>query len=186
MSAFRLSTLAVAATAGLVGLAAMAAPHEGAGRAPGASSPAHGSFRPGPSSGHRPGYPGRPGGHHSGGHSYWGWGLGLALTAPWALGWSDPWGGSPWYGPYPSYAYGPPYRYAYPGVACEQDEDCWRARTAPAEPAAPTTVAPVVPNDAGAPTERPLHLNYCDSAKAWFPHVRSCPEGWRLVRPQYP
>ncbi len=136
---------------------------------------------------------GRPGGHGShgswhgshGGHwrgSDWGWGLGLAIGVPWALGWYDPWYWGPAY--YPSHAYGPAYR-GY-GYACEQDEDCWRERLARTEPAPPTTeVAPAVPGEEGGPTQRPLHLNYCDSAKAWFPHVRACPGGWRLVLPEY-
>jgi hypothetical protein len=134
---------------------------------------------------HAPGAPGRGSDRHWGhsryhGSSGWGWGLGLAFGIPWALGWYDPW----WWGPgyyYPSYAYGPVYRgYA---DACAQDEDCWGERLARAAPPPPTTQ--VEPASPGEPTQHPLHLNYCDSAKAWFPQVRECPGGWRLVLPQY-
>ncbi len=119
-------------------------------------------------------------GHYHGGHGWgWGWGLGwgLALGLPLAYG---AWG--PSY--YPSYAYGPVYRgYADP---CGLDEECRRAYQAPVAPEAPTTQAP--PPAAGegdGPTQRPLHLNYCDASRAWYPHVRSCPGGWRFVRPEY-
>jgi len=149
--------------------------------------------------GSRPAYPGRSGyrgyggsyGHHGhSGHyggSYWGWGLAYAI--PWGLGWygSGAWG----YPYYPSYAYGPAYPAygygpAYPayGYSCAYGDDCWR--TAQAEPTPESTVVPPpAPGEDGGPTQRPLHLNYCDSAKAWFPHVRSCPGGWRLIRPEY-
>ena len=43
---------------------------------------------------------------------------------------------------------------------------------------APTTELPRSP---GAPTQGPLYLNYCESAKAYFPKVTSCPEGWRMI-----
>jgi hypothetical protein len=145
----------------------------------------------GAGSGTRPsGRPGYGGGHYGHGghysHSSWGWGLGVALTVPWALGWVDPYGWGPAY--YPSYAYRgiyPAYPYAY-GNGCGLDDDCWRAQQSPSEPAAPTTqIPPLASGPEGGPTERPLHLNYCESARAWFPHVQTCAGGWRLIRPEY-
>jgi hypothetical protein len=124
-------------------------------------------------------------GHYDG--SNWGWGLALGLPLAWGLydpygygGWG--WGyGAPYYG-YPAYAY------SYPGggFPCAPYEECYRDQVARSEPTPPTTeVPPPAPGADGTPTQRPLHLNYCDSARAWFPHVRSCPEGWRMVRPEY-
>ena len=125
---------------------------------------------------------------YSHGHYYgsnWGWGLALGL--PLALGYYDPY----WYGGWgyggPYYGY-PAYGYSYPGSGfpCAPYEECYRDQVARSEPTPPTTeVPPPAPGADGAPTQRPLHLNYCDSARAWFPHVRSCPEGWRMVRPEY-
>jgi hypothetical protein len=66
-----------------------------------------------------------------------------------------------------------------------QGAACWQERAA-GEPTPPTTeVAPAAPGEDGGPTQRPLHLNYCDSARAWYPQVRTCLSGWRLVRPEY-
>lgn len=142
------------------------------------------SGRPGYGGGHGHGGHYGTGGHHS--HANWGWGLGVALSVPWALGWYDPYGWGPAY--FPSYAYRgiyPASPYAY-GSGCGLDDDCWRAQQAPSVPAAPTTqIPPLASGPEGGPTERPLHLNYCESARAWFPHVQTCPGGWRLIRPEY-
>ncbi|HEX4943131.1 MAG TPA: hypothetical protein VFV55_02190 [Usitatibacteraceae bacterium] len=193
MNPMRIALIACLAAAGLAGISE--APAAANSRSSGASSsgprfsgaaPAHrGGFGQSHSGNHRPGSGARWNGgnwdHRS--HSHWGWGLGLAFGVPWALGWYDPWYWGPAYYP-PYYGYGPVYR-SY-GYACEQDEDCWRERQSRGEPAPATTeVAPAAPGEEGGPTQRPLHLNYCDSAKAWYPHVRTCPGGWRLVRPDY-
>lgn len=139
-------------------------------------------FRPSHPGSHRP-FPGNRWGYGNRGYSHWGWGLGLAIGVPWALGWYDPWWGPAYSLPY---AHGPYYRSYSPGYPCAQDEDCWRERLSRNEPVPPTTeAAPAAPGEDGGPTQRPFHLNYCDSAKAWFPHVRTCPEGWRLVLPEY-
>jgi len=161
---------------------------------PVASAPAQRPSSGGPGFGGHAGYGGH--GRHGGSHghsghsgyrggSYWGWGL--AVGIPWGLGW---YGSAAWGYPYsPAYAYGiayPDYGMAYPayGYSCAYGQDCWRA--AQAEPTPPSTVVPPpAPGKDGGPTRRPLHLNYCDSARAWFPHVRSCPGGWRLVLPEY-
>ena len=144
------------------------------------------------SSGHRGGFSGSHGGSHgvpAGRHGgqyyghysrpYWGWGWGLALGLPLAWGWYNPYWGSAYY---PYYSYGPAYR-GYSN-ACEEFDDCWGDRRAYPETPAPTTQVPP-PAVAGAPTERPLHLNYCESARAYFPAVTSCPEGWRMTRPRF-
>ncbi|MEO7743255.1 MAG: hypothetical protein ABIR98_09980 [Usitatibacter sp.] len=36
---------------------------------------------------------------------------------------------------------------------------------------------------AGAPTQGPAYMNYCASAKAYYPKVASCPEGWKFLTP---
>lgn len=176
MSHKRIALLVSLAAAGLLGAADLtAAPVP----KPIAASRAHAPL--GHSHGHR-GSPGARWNRGSRAHSpHWGWGLGLAIGVPWALGWYEPsWG--PAY--YPPYAYGPVYR-SY-SRACEPDEECWQERLARSEPTPPTTVAgPLVPGEEGGPTQRPLHLNYCDASKAWFPHVRTCAGGWRLVLPDY-
>ncbi|MBK7661064.1 MAG: hypothetical protein IPJ28_19010 [Betaproteobacteria bacterium] len=125
-------------------------------------------------------------GHHGGGYAGWGWGL--AVGVPWALGFYDP-----WYRSYPGYGYGAYYAPA-PYATCEPNTDCWIERQAQAEPPAPTTQvpppgrfdAPAGPAPAeGAPAQRPLHLNYCEASRAWFPAVTSCASGWRMTRPAY-
>ena len=35
----------------------------------------------------------------------------------------------------------------------------------------------------GAPSEGPAYMNYCASAKAYYPKVTSCPEGWKFIQP---
>lgn len=165
--------------------------HPSGGRGYSGSRPGHSGH--GGYGGSRHGYPAYAGYRGHGGHygryaysgysgyyggPYWGWGLGWGV--PLGLAW---YGSAAWGYPYsPAYAYGPAYP-AY-GYACAYGDDCWRA--AQAEPTPETTVVPPpAPGEEGGPTQRPLHLNYCDSAKAWFPHVRSCPGGWRLIRPEY-
>ena len=46
----------------------------------------------------------------------------------------------------------------------------------------PSDMAPS--NSPGGPTQAPAYMNYCESAKAYFPKVTSCPEGWKFVTPQ--
>ena len=36
----------------------------------------------------------------------------------------------------------------------------------------------------GSPTQGPLYMNYCESAKAYYPKVASCPEGWKFIKPE--
>src|SRR5204863_2577425 len=104
-------------------------------------------------------------GHYGGYYPYWGWGAyyGWPLYAA-AWGW-------PYY-----YDYGYPYYEPYPA--------------APAYPAypegrmAPPPATTEVPQGEGGPVRGPLYMNYCESAKAYFPKVTSCPEGWRFITPQ--
>jgi hypothetical protein len=156
------------------------------------AAPRHGGSPGGGYSGGgaRHGHSGGSGYRYSHGHYYgsnWGWGLALGLPLAWGL--YDPYGYGGW-----GWAYGAPYYgypangYSYPGggFPCAPYEECYRDQVARSEPTPPTTEVPApAPGANGTPTQRPLHLNYCDSARAWFPHVRSCPEGWRMVRPEY-
>jgi hypothetical protein len=41
-----------------------------------------------------------------------------------------------------------------------------------------------VPQGEGTPSQGPLYMNYCESAKAYFPKVTACPEGWKFIAPQ--
>lgn len=128
----------------------------GGGRYGGYSGGRHGAY-----------YGGHPGGYR---HGHWHGGLsfhyGVPIWGPWYYGLYSSW---PYYDAwYPSPYYGPaPYPYA----------------VADAGPPPPTTAVPPIAE--GAPTQRPLYLNYCESAKAYYPKVTTCPEGWRLATPGY-
>jgi hypothetical protein len=175
--------------AGMLALAtaADAAPRHGGSPGGGYSG---GGARHGHSGGSGYRHYGGSGYRYSHGHYYgsnWGWGLALGLPLAWGL--YDPYGYGGWGWAYgaPYYGY-PAYGYSYPGggFPCAPYEECYRDQVARSEPTPPTTEVPApAPGANGTPTQRPLHLNYCDSARAWFPHVRSCPEGWRMVRPEY-
>ena len=125
------------------------------------------------------------GGHHWSGGSHWGgshWG-------------GSHWGGSHWYGPRfglyvgapwlfaPWYGYGYPYDYYYPRTTViYRDVDPYPAAYPEAYPegymAPPSTE--YAPPAQGAPQQAPAYRNYCESAKAYFPKVTTCPEGWRF------
>ena len=100
------------------------------------------------------GWHGGSGGWHGGGWRGGGpgwWGVGLGL------GWDALYFGYPYYGyPYPGYYY--PYGSSTVIVG-------------PTDPLAQT------------PQNPPPVANwyYCESAKAYYPYVRQCPEGWHLV-----
>ncbi len=98
------------------------------------------------------------------GHSHWSWGLSFGFPLFW--GW-------PYYG-YGGY-YGPwfyPDTYVYREIEVVPEY---------VEPAPETTE--VAPEAKGAPRQGPLYMNYCESAKAYFPSVTSCPEGWKATVP---
>ncbi|HET9577891.1 MAG TPA: hypothetical protein VFP44_08700 [Usitatibacter sp.] len=109
---------------------------------------------------------GRSGGHWSGGH----WGhrgghLSFFIGAPVVLG-------SWWWGwPYYDYYYAP---YPRETVIYREVERYPEAEIGPPAEARPGP---------GSPTQGPLYMNYCESARAYYPKVTSCPEGWRFVAP---
>jgi hypothetical protein len=163
--------VAALAAAGLATGAAEAATHMGGhsgGQAGGHawSGGSHGTWHGGGGF-HGGGFHG--GGFH-GGHVFFG---GPRLSFWW--GWPLAFGPWYWWGyPY-DYYYGASYYPAYPagqpypeGVmsAPEQEE------------AAPMPTGP------GAPTQGPTYMNYCESAKAYFPKVTTCAEGWKFVPAQ--
>jgi hypothetical protein len=113
------------------------------------------------------------GSHWRGGGGHWrgGWGWGLAIGVP--LLWS------PWYWGYP-YGYG----YYYPRtVVVDQVIERYPA-SYPEGYMEPAPSTEVVPRGEGAPTQAPTYMNYCESAKAYFPKVTSCPEGWKFISPR--
>jgi hypothetical protein len=107
------------------------------------------------------------GGHWSGGH--WRGSFGVFVGAP--LFW---WG---WPGYYDPYYYSGPY-YGPPVVYRERE----------VVPYPEGEMSPPATEDArpgpGAPAQGPLYMNYCESARAYYPKVTSCPEGWKFVTPQ--
>ena len=117
--------------------------------------------------GHSPGHwsgGGHRGGHWGGGYR-WGPRFGFYLGAPVLFG---------------AYAWGYPYDYYYPRTVIV---DRVLERYPASYPqgvmeSAPTTEVPMTP---GAPTQGPAYMNYCDSAKAYYPKVTSCPEGWKFL-----
>ena len=125
------------------------------------------------------------GGHHGhwGGHRHWNWGwsigVPLAIGAAWA--WHDPY----WYGP----------RVVYREVIRDEgyvgairplpgDEGIRIEGEARPQPAQPAPSAQPAPQSRGAaPTTGPLYMNYCESAREYYPKVTRCPEGWKFVTP---
>ncbi len=107
-------------------------------------------------------------------HGHWG---GYRHWAPrWSFYFGVPvlWGSSYW---------GAPYWYdSYPGRTViyrevERDGPFQEHRIGPA-----TTEVPRGEGEGG-PVQGPLYMNYCESAKAYFPKVTTCPEGWKFVKP---
>jgi hypothetical protein len=108
-------------------------------------------------------------GHWGGYRSHWyGPRFGLYIGAP--LLWSA------WY--WGGYPYGYPYGYYYPRTVIYPDYPAYPEGVM--EPAPSTEISPRLE---GAPRQGPLYMNYCESARAYFPKVTSCPEGWRFVEP---
>ena len=109
-------------------------------------------------------------GHWSGHRSHWhGSRIGFYFGVP--IFWGAAWGW-PYY-----YGYGP---YYYPRTVIYRDIEVYPASYPDGEMGPATTD---VPPAAGAPSQGPLYMNYCESAKAYYPKVTSCPEGWKFVRP---
>lgn len=117
---------------------------------------------------------GRHGGGHWGGHRHWHGGArwGFYLGAP--IVFSSLYWGWPYY-----------YDYYYPRSTVIYDRVIERYPASYPEgaigPAETTQIAPDAP---GAPTQAPTYMNYCESAKAYYPKVTACPEGWKFIRPR--
>lgn len=115
---------------------------------------------------------GQRGGHWGGHHHHWHgarWGFYFGAPILWSsVYWGWPYYGYPYYYPYPTVIYRDIERYpmSYPEGVLEP---------------APTT--DIGPRSEGAPRQGPLYMNYCESAKAYFPKVTSCPEGWKMISP---
>jgi hypothetical protein len=111
------------------------------------------------------------GGHWNQGHRHWGHGHGH-----WRGGWGL-WLGAPLvFGA----AYGWPYYYDYPReTIIYREREVFPEGTIEPAPEATTQV----PRGEGAPSQGPLYMNYCESARAYFPKVTTCPEGWKLATP---
>ena len=120
------------------------------------------------------------GGHRHFGHGHRHWGgthFGLSIGVPLFYG-AYAWGGYPYaWGGYPYYD---PWYYG-PTVV-------YREREVIREPEVVETIREVpatteVPRSEGAPRSGPLYMNYCESAKAYYPKVTQCPEGWKFISP---
>ena len=128
---------------------------------------------------------GAAGNWHSGGARTW------SGSGHWSGG---HWGGGRWYGPrvgfyigapllWSPWYWGYPYDYYYPRTVIYRDIERYPASYPDypdgyMEPAPTTEIAP--PRE-GAPAQGPTYMNYCESAKAYFPKVTTCPEGWKFL-----
>jgi hypothetical protein len=74
----------------------------------------------------------------------------------------------------PAYYWGWPHYYDYPRVIYHEVERLPEGEIAPSTE---------VKREPGAPSQGPLYMNYCESAKAYYPKVASCPEGWKFIEP---
>ena len=104
------------------------------------------------------------GGHWSGGHGHWYPRVGFYVGAP--LLWSA------WY-------WGGPYDYYYYPRTVVYDRVIERYPSS--YPDGVMEPGTEVPRGQGAPMQGPAYMNYCDSAKAYYPKVTSCPEGWKFI-----
>jgi len=92
--------------------------------------------------------------------------------------WGFPlWWGWPYYGYYgsPYYSY-----YSYPYYGPSYYAPAYGSGMVyPSEQQPPAETTTITPGP-GAPTQEPSYRNYCESAKAYYPKVTACPEGWRF------
>lgn len=106
-------------------------------------------------------------GRHWHGHHWHGPRVGFYIGAPLLWGsyyWGDPWY---WHGP----------RTVYREVIREPEiVEVERVERVEREPAP-------APSAEEVPAKGPLYMNYCESAKAYFPKVTRCPEGWKFISP---
>jgi hypothetical protein len=115
------------------------------------------------------------GGHFSGGHFgghrfFSGPRVGVFIGAPLLFG--------PWYWGYPYDYY---YPYYYPRTVYMDGAPEGYAAPYPEGEMQPAPTTQVAPNAPGAPAQAPAYMNYCESAKAYFPKVTACPEGWKFL-----
>jgi hypothetical protein len=107
------------------------------------------------------------GGHGNyGGRYFYGPSVGFYLGAPLLF--------SPWY-------WGYPYDYYYPRTVVIDrvvDDPAYYPEGMMQAPPPATTE---VPRTQGAPAQAPAYMNFCESSKAYFPKVTSCPEGWKFL-----
>jgi len=113
------------------------------------------------------------GSHWSGGH--WGYHGGWYARPTIGFYWGFPLFWGPWWDSYyyPAYYY-PGERVIYREVVGEPQP----IEGTMQPPGNDATAAPPAP-----PAANPLSTNYCASAKAYFPQVKSCPEGWQHTAP---
>ena len=132
------------------------------------SAPSHGNWNRG-GSWHRGG--GHWHGHHH--HHHW-------RGARWGFYFGAPILWSTWYWGWPHYGYHPFY---YPHTVFYREVERYPMSypEGTMRDAEPTT--DIGPRTEGAPRQGPLYMNYCESAKAYFPKVTSCPEGWKMTSP---
>lgn len=147
--------------AGMSAVPAVAQAAEGGARAPrGDVGTMHSRHGGGRWHGHGHGH----GHRHWHGHGHWSWGFYVGAPLLWgAWGWPyyDPW----WDGP----------RVVY------REVERMPAPSAQGELSPPPTTE--APRTEGAPEKGPLYMNYCESAKAFYPKVTACPEGWKFLSP---
>ena len=138
------------------------------GSRPAHSGTSHGNWNRGGGNWHRGS--GHWHGHRHGHGARWGLYFGAPLLwSSWYWGWPH-YGYYPYYYPHSTVIYRDVERYpmSYPeGTIREHAE--------------PTTE--IGPRTEGAPRQGPLYMNYCESAKAYFPKVTTCPEGWKMMAP---
>jgi hypothetical protein len=171
MKAIKSLVVAAIAAVGVAGMCDVQAAGRSGGHVRGAASGGHhggGQWGGNHGGGHWNGNRGHWGGHghHYRGGRYWGpsvyWGWPLGLSAAWYWGW-----------PYYDSFYYPRAVYYVDRYAAPYPEGMLEPAPATAE----------VPSAPGAPTQGPLYMNYCESAKAYYPKVASCPEGWKFIAP---
>jgi hypothetical protein len=135
-------------------------------------SVAHGSSHGGHWGGYRGSYAGGHwggyrGGYYGGYRGYWGPRLGFYFGVPVAIGLG--YWGYPYYWDYPRETV------VYREVVREPDGG--ELMPQPQQPAQPSSQA------APAPSSGPLYMNYCESAREYYPKITRCPEGWKFVTP---
>jgi hypothetical protein len=107
------------------------------------------------------------------------------------------WGGyrSHFYGPrfgvfigapllWPAWYWGYPYDYYYPRTVIYRDViEPYPASYPEGVMMEPAPATELPPRTEGNPRQGPLYMNYCESSKAYFPKVTTCPEGWKFLAP---